>query len=125
MLPLHCQFKDIPYLCIIISFLRNRAMSIFSKLFKKKEAETTEKVGGIEDFMTLIRVYYQSVMASNLGITNAGFLPDMAVFKRTLKIPTQNNKLGVAEKSRCKSCRNRTQRFSKSGQQCSSLPRHF
>ena len=77
-------------------------MSIFSKLFKKKETETTEKVGGIEDFMTLIRVYYQSVMASNLGITNAGFLPDMAVFKRTLKIPTQNNKLGVAEKSRCK-----------------------
>ena len=77
-------------------------MSIFSKLFKKKEAETAEKVGGIEDFMTLIRVYYQSVMASNLGITNAGFLPDMAVFKRTLKIPTQNNKLGVAEKSRCK-----------------------
>ena len=41
-------------------------------------------------------------MASNLGITNVGFLPDMAVFKRTLKIPTQNNKLGVAEKSRCK-----------------------
>ena len=26
----------------------------------------------------------------------------MAVFKRTLKIPTQNNKLGIAEKSRCK-----------------------
>ncbi|MBQ8039093.1 MAG: hypothetical protein IJ274_04375 [Lachnospiraceae bacterium] len=52
--------------------------------------------------MTLIRVYYQATMASNLGITNVAFLPDMAVFKRTLKIPTQNNKLGVAEKSRCK-----------------------
>ena len=26
----------------------------------------------------------------------------MAVFKRSLKIPTQNNKLGIAEKSRCK-----------------------
>ena len=56
----------------------------------------------MEDFMTLIRVYYQSVMACNIGITNINFLPDMAVFKRTLKIPTQNNKLGIAEKSRCK-----------------------
>lgn len=77
-------------------------MSIFSKLFGKKEAEETEKVGGIQDFMTLIRVYYQSVMAANLGITNLGFLPDMAAFKRSLKIPTQNNKLGLAERSRCK-----------------------
>lgn len=77
-------------------------MSIFSKLFGKKETEPAEKVGGIQDFMTLIRVYYQATMASNLGITNVGFLPDMAVFKRTLKVPTQNNKLGVAEKSRCK-----------------------
>ena len=54
----------------------------------------------MEDFMTLIRVYYESVMACNLGITNLAFLPDVAVFKRTLKVPTQNNKLGVAEKSR-------------------------
>ena len=75
-------------------------MNIFSKLFKKKNSEedTQETIGGIQDFM----VYYQAVMASNMGITNLGFLPDMAVFKRTLKVPTQNNKLGVAEKSRCK-----------------------
>lgn len=79
-------------------------MGIFSKLFGKKQAETEEttRVGGMEDFMTLIRVYYQAVMASNMGISNINFLPDMAVFKRTLKIPTQNNKLGIAEKSRCK-----------------------
>ena len=75
-------------------------MSIFSKLFGKKESEESEKVGGMQDFMTLIRVYYQSAMASSLGITNLGFLPDMAAFKRSLKIPTQNNKLGIAEKSR-------------------------
>lgn len=56
----------------------------------------------MEDFMTLIRVYYQSVLAANLGITNIGMLPDMATFKRTLKVATQNNKLGVAERSRCK-----------------------
>ena len=79
-------------------------MGIFSKLFGKKQAETEETTrgGGMEDFMTLIRVYYQAVMASNMGISNINFLPDMAVFKRTLKIPTQNNKLGIAEKSRCK-----------------------
>ena len=78
-------------------------MSIFSKLFGKKQAEEeTTRVGGMEDFMTLIRVYYQAVMATNIGISNINFLPDMAVFKRTLKIPTQNNKLGIAEKSRCK-----------------------
>ncbi len=78
-------------------------MSIFSKLFGKKQAEEeTPRVGGMEDFMTLIRVYYQAVMASNIGISNINFLPDMAVFKRSLKIPTQNNKLGIAERSRCK-----------------------
>ena len=78
-------------------------MSIFSKLFGKKQVEEeTPRVGGMEDFMTLIRVYYQSVMATNIGISNINFLPDMAIFKRTLKIPTQNNKLGIAEKSRCK-----------------------
>lgn len=60
------------------------------------------RVGGMEDFMTLIRVYYQAVIASQLGISNINALPDMAVFKRTLKVPTQNNKLGVAEKARCK-----------------------
>ncbi|MBR2638239.1 MAG: hypothetical protein IKD40_05310 [Bacteroidaceae bacterium] len=75
-------------------------MGLFN--FFKKKNNTTEKVGGMEDFMTLIRVYYQSVLAANLGITNIGMLPDMATFKRTLKVATQNNKLGVAERSRCK-----------------------
>lgn len=75
-------------------------MGLFS-FFKKKDKEV-EKIGGMEDFMTLIRVYYQAVLASNLGITNLSMLADMATFKRTLKIPTQNNKLGVAERSRCK-----------------------
>ena len=80
-------------------------MSIFSKIFGKKqtsETDETVRVGGMEDFMTLIRVYYQSVMAAQLGISNINFLPDMALFKRTLKIPTQNNKLGIAERSKCK-----------------------
>ena len=70
--------------------------------FFKKKQEPKEIVGGMEDFTTLIRVYYQSVLAAQLGITNIGMLPDLATFKRTLKVATQNNKLGVAERSRCK-----------------------
>lgn len=75
-------------------------MGLFS--FFKKKNNDVEKVGGMEDFMTLIRVYYQSVLAANLGITNLAMLPDLATFKRTLKVATQNNKLGVAERGRCK-----------------------
>lgn len=75
-------------------------MGLFDFFRKKKDSE--QRIGGMEDFMTLIRVYYQSVLAANLGITNISMLPDLATFKRTLKVATQNNKLGVAEKSRCK-----------------------
>lgn len=56
----------------------------------------------MEDFMTLIRVYFEASMAANLGITNLAALPDLRVFKATLHVPTVNNKLGVGEKSRCK-----------------------
>lgn len=73
-------------------------MNIFSKLFGKKEDE--QKVGGMEDFMTLIRVYFQAVMAADLHITNLAALPDLRVFKTTLKVPTVNNRLGVGEKQR-------------------------
>jgi len=75
-------------------------MGFFSRLFGKKEEQ--QKIGGMEDFMTLIRVYFQSVMAADLGITNLAALPDLRVFKATLRVPTQNNKLGLAEKTRCK-----------------------
>ena len=75
-------------------------MAFWNKIFGKKEEG--QKVGGMEDFMTLIRVYFQAVMAADLGITNLAALPDLRTFKATLKVPTQNNKLGLAEKSRCK-----------------------
>jgi hypothetical protein len=73
-------------------------MAFWNKLFGKKEE--TEKVGGMEDFMTLIRVYFQAVMAADLHISNLAALPDLRVFKQTLKVPTVNNRLGVAEKQR-------------------------
>ncbi len=79
-------------------------MNILSKLTGKKAAanEVGWRVGGMEDFMTLIRVYYQAVMAANLGITNLSTLPDLRIFKQTLHVPTVNNKLGIGEKNRCK-----------------------
>lgn len=75
-------------------------MAFWNNIFGKKEGE--DKIGGMEDFMTLIRVYFQAVMAADLGITNLAALPDLRTFKATLKVPTQNNKLGLAEKARCK-----------------------
>lgn len=77
-------------------------MSFFSKLFGRKGSEEEQKTGGMEDFMTLIRVYFQAVMAADLGISNLAALPDLRVFKTTLHVQTVNNKLGVGEKSRCK-----------------------
>lgn len=76
-------------------------MSFFSQLFGRKTAETETKVGGMEDFMTLIRVYLQASIAAQVGISNLAVLPDLRVFKQTLKVPTVNNKLGVGEKKRC------------------------
>lgn len=73
-------------------------MSIFSKLFGKKSGDG--HVGDVEDFALLTRVYFQSVIAVNLGITNINFVPDVATFKRLFKVPTQSGKLGLAEKSR-------------------------
>ena len=73
-------------------------MAFWNKLFGKEEEE--KKIGGMEDFMTLIRVYFQAVMAADLHISNLTALPDLRVFKSTLKVPTVNNRLGVAEKQR-------------------------
>jgi len=77
-------------------------MGIFQKIFGRKSAEGETKVGGMVDFMTLIRVYFQAVMAADLGITNLNALPDLRVFKTTLRVPTQGGKLGIGEKARCK-----------------------
>ena len=73
-------------------------MGFWNKIFGKKDEQ---KVGGMEDFMTLIRVYFQACMAADLGISNMAALPDLRVFKTTLKVPTQNNRLGLAEKACC------------------------
>ncbi len=74
-------------------------MSIFKKVFRKKSQDST---GGIEDFMLLIRVYYQAAIANQIGINNLAALPDLRVFKQTYHVATQNNRLGSAEKRQCK-----------------------
>ena len=61
-------------------------MGIFSKLFSRKDED--KKVGGMEDYMTLVRVYFQAALASQLGITNLAMLPDLRVFKTSLHVPT-------------------------------------
>ena len=56
----------------------------------------------MEDFMSLVRVYFQASLAANLNITNLGMLPDLRMFKATLHVPTVNNKLGLGEKNHCR-----------------------
>lgn len=100
----------IKYICINFYFdittlsyktLKSIIMSIFSKLFGHKDNEE-QKIGGMEDYMTLIRVYFQAAIAERVGITNLNALPDLRQFKTSLHIPTVNNKLGIGEKSHCK-----------------------
>ncbi|MDR0988081.1 MAG: hypothetical protein LBM06_01275 [Prevotellaceae bacterium] len=73
-------------------------MSILATIFKKNSSTAAPKKN-VEDFMSLTRVYFQSVIATNLGITNIRFVPDVANFKRIFKIPTQGGRLGQGEKS--------------------------
>lgn len=74
-------------------------VGIFS-FFKKKEENT--RIGGMEDYMTLIRVYFQSAIAATIGITNIALLPDLRVFKSTFKVKTEHGKLGLGEKAACR-----------------------
>ena len=75
-------------------------MGLLTKIFSKKNENS--RVGGMEDYMTLVRVYFQASMAANLGITNLAMLPDLRTFKATLHVPTVNNKLGLGEKAHCR-----------------------
>ncbi len=77
-------------------------MSFLGNIFKRKDKKEETRIGGIEDFMLLIRVYYQSVMAAQLGISNLAALPDLRIFKQTYRVQTLNNKLGLAEKKHCR-----------------------
>ena len=72
-------------------------MGIISSIFNRGEKEQARS-GGMEDYMMLVRVYFQSVLASRLGINNLAMLPDLRTYKQTFRVPTLNNKLGLGEK---------------------------
>jgi hypothetical protein len=77
-------------------------MGFFTNIFHKGgDAESVSKTS-VEDYVSLTRVYFQSILATQMGITNIRILPDIANFKRLFKIPTQGGKLGVAEKTASK-----------------------
>lgn len=76
-------------------------MELLNKIFGRKQSGEA-KTGGMEDYMTLIRVYFQAAIAEKVGITNLAAMPDLRQFKTSLHVPTVNNKLGIGEKSRCK-----------------------
>ncbi len=75
-------------------------MNLFS-IFHKKDY-TTQKVGGMQDYMMLIRVYLQAAVAAQTGLSNIAVLPDLRMFKTTYKVRTEHNKLGLGEKTACK-----------------------
>ena len=75
-------------------------MGFLSRLFSKKD--DNNKTGGMEDYMQLVRVYFQASIAANVGTTNLAMLTDLRVFKSTLHVQTINNKLGLGEKSACR-----------------------
>lgn len=75
-------------------------MGIFS--FFKRQNDDTPKVGGMQDYMMLIRVYFQAAIAAQIGVNNIAMLPDLRVFKTTFKVRTEHNKLGIGEKNVCR-----------------------
>ena len=46
-------------------------MGIFSKIFRRNN-EDQEKVGGMNDYMTLVRVYFQAVLRYYKPVNVAG-----------------------------------------------------
>ena len=72
-------------------------MGLFTRLFNKNPQKVSSK--NVEDFISLTRVYFQSVIAVNLGITNIRLIPDVANFKHIFKIQTVGGRLGQGEKT--------------------------
>lgn len=68
----------------------------------KKRNDNSVKVGGMQDYMMLIRVYFQAAIAAQVGINNIAMLPDLRVFKSTFKVHTEHNRLGTGEKNACR-----------------------
>ena len=81
---------------------RSFGADVLSRIDAAARADDNDKANGMENYMQLVRVYFQASIAANVGIANLAMLPDLRVFKSTLHVPTVNNKLGVGEKSACR-----------------------
>lgn len=80
-------------------------MGLFSRLLgrgSKKNSEKDDTQSEVEEFMSLIGVYNQASIISQVGITNLKMVPEFALYKRTMRIPTVGGKLGLAEKAHVK-----------------------
>ena len=67
--------------------IQQNQMNFISRLFGRG-TDDKQKAIGMEDYMALVRVYFQATLASRLGITNLAMLPDLRTFKSTLHVPT-------------------------------------
>lgn len=78
-------------------------MGLFSKLFNKKnsteQTESDDIQSNVEEFISLIRIYYQASIVTQVGITNLNMVPEFAMYKRMMRIVSSDGKLGTAEKS--------------------------
>lgn len=77
-------------------------MGILSNLFgwgsKKKESQE-ETHSEVEEFISLIGIYNQAYIISQVGITDIKKFPEFAMYKRLMRIPTVGGKVGIAEKA--------------------------
>ena len=76
-------------------------MSIFTRIFGGKAVEPFEDdtQSNVEEFISLIRIYYQASIVAHVGITNLSVVPEFVMYKRVMKIPTVSGKTGIAERS--------------------------
>lgn len=77
-------------------------MGLLDRLTKKRESKREEVEMKMQELLSLVKVYFQAAVASEpkLGVT-INMLPDLKIFKNTLKIATQG-RLGFAEKAHAK-----------------------
>lgn len=73
-------------------------MGLFSRLLNKRNAAQQQNNDYADNFRDLIQVYFQSIFASQFGITQIKLFPELVMFRRKFKVPSSNNRLGVAEK---------------------------
>lgn len=73
-------------------------MGLFSKLLNKRTKDQQPNNDYADNFRDLIQVYFQSIFASQFGITQIKLFPELVMFRRKFNVQSVNNRLGVAEK---------------------------